>query len=356
MYTFCHHRGLAEAWGYLWTSWYSPQKWPLWARSPSERISRLWTTMTVEKHWQELKGDHLHHLLRPRIDQLTYILVHRVTPSCIARSGKLEDTYRLGRSRPLTTHQLYFKRAWKKLQQVTLSGRQYATDISRWTCNCGAQKFNAHHLCKHLVQAVREPDIKFWRDIYRHRTVPLYRHPALKRVDDITPLEPFQDADDGSITEGDDHVWLGDRGQLKTYTAGWEAPRSLVLYDRDDRSSSPIVYAPDDSEDEEEEVTEHLARRAKELREFADIIDQQLPLGNRIWISSMADRNVGKDVSLALQDIKHLEEKGRRRETTWARAGDREGQRRLRNTMGYQPRAVGSKSSAAAPDRASSGE
>ncbi|KAI0753625.1 hypothetical protein C8Q74DRAFT_1211125, partial [Fomes fomentarius] len=84
MYSFCRTRGLAEVWGYLWTSWYSSQKWPLWARSTSDRISRLRTTMTVETFWQQLKGDHLHHLLCPRLDQLTYILIHRVTPGCVA--------------------------------------------------------------------------------------------------------------------------------------------------------------------------------------------------------------------------------------------------------------------------------
>lgn len=124
MYMFCRTRGLAEVWGYLWTSWYSPNKWSLWARSTSPtRISRLRTTMTVEKFWQQLKGDHLHHLLRPRLDQLTYILIHRVTPGYLVRADMLEDTYRLGRSRPLTTYQRYFKTAWAKLAHAAVSTR-----------------------------------------------------------------------------------------------------------------------------------------------------------------------------------------------------------------------------------------
>ncbi len=106
MYVFCHVRGLTEVWGYLWTSWYAPQKWKLWARSlEPDRISRLRTTMTVEKHWQQLKGDHLHHIVRPRLDQLTFTLIHRVTPEYIAHAQVLEDTYRLGWAQPLTTYQ-----------------------------------------------------------------------------------------------------------------------------------------------------------------------------------------------------------------------------------------------------------
>ncbi len=389
MYTFCRQRGLTEVWGYLWTSWYSPKRWSLWARSTSERISRLRTTMTVEKFWQQLKGDFLKHLRRPRLDQLVYILIYRVTPGYLARAEMLEDTRRLGRSRPLTTYQQYFKAAWKKLQEAAVSGTEYETNITEWTCNCGAQKYHPHHLCKHLVQAVQDPlPIKFWRDVYRRRTAPLYRHPDIKAKDDSS-IGGYCDADDGAITDGDDHVWLGNREQLKTY-AGWEplegrlatqrkrprmATRTLKSTDAHNRSSSPIPYATKDSEDEADEVrvlttitgveadchlthqlkrkTEKLQRRAAELRAFADIIDSQIPFGNSIWISSMVDRNIGGDVSLALQDIRHVEETGRRRETTWGRKGDRVGQRRVRNTMGYQVRdtAVASGSRTAAASR-----
>ena len=38
MYTFCFQHGLAEVWAYLWTSWYSPSKWILWARSTSSYL------------------------------------------------------------------------------------------------------------------------------------------------------------------------------------------------------------------------------------------------------------------------------------------------------------------------------
>ncbi|KAJ7712000.1 hypothetical protein B0H14DRAFT_2228704, partial [Mycena olivaceomarginata] len=31
MYQFCRTRGLREAWGYFWTSWYASQRWKLWA-------------------------------------------------------------------------------------------------------------------------------------------------------------------------------------------------------------------------------------------------------------------------------------------------------------------------------------
>ncbi|KII86094.1 hypothetical protein PLICRDRAFT_115226, partial [Plicaturopsis crispa FD-325 SS-3] len=83
--------------------------WKLWARSTANFISRLRTTMNVENFWRRLKHDYLHHLLRPRLDLLVWVLISTVTPDSIARSEILEDTHRLGRSKPLSTYQKYFK-------------------------------------------------------------------------------------------------------------------------------------------------------------------------------------------------------------------------------------------------------
>ncbi|KAJ7735150.1 hypothetical protein B0H16DRAFT_1327182, partial [Mycena metata] len=85
MYMFCFQRGLREAWGYFWTSWYSPKMWKLWARSTSPYLSRLRTTMNVENFWRQLKHGFLHNHLRPRLDQLVWILVTQVTPAYLAR-------------------------------------------------------------------------------------------------------------------------------------------------------------------------------------------------------------------------------------------------------------------------------
>ncbi|KAF8879440.1 hypothetical protein CPB84DRAFT_1630140, partial [Gymnopilus junonius] len=115
LYDFCKARGLREVWGYMWACWYSPKMWKLWARSSSPYISRLRTTMGVENFWRQLKHDYLHNVVRPRLDHLVWVLIYKVTPRYMARMHNLEDNYRLGRSRTLTTYQKYFKTAWKKL-------------------------------------------------------------------------------------------------------------------------------------------------------------------------------------------------------------------------------------------------
>jgi len=81
-----------------------------------------------------------------------------------------------------------------------------------------------------------------------------------------------------------------------------------------------------------------LSVRATELLEASELIENQLVHWNRIWVSSMVDRNIGGDVSLLLKDVRHVEVTGRNREPTWARPGDRDAARRSRNTMGYQVR------------------
>ncbi|KAH7903235.1 hypothetical protein BJ138DRAFT_981607, partial [Hygrophoropsis aurantiaca] len=195
----------------LWSSWYSRARWPLWARSASRWISRTRTTMNAKNHFKQLKHEHLHHLLRPRVDQLVWILCTKVTPAYMQCVGILEDTYRLGRSKKLSPFQFWFKQA---------RGRQYQTSVPSWTCDCGHQKFNAYHLCKHLVQGVSPPlPPSFFRQVVRRHTTPLYRHSNLRSHLENSASNcdstDGETSDGACVTDGDDHVWTGDRKTLE---------------------------------------------------------------------------------------------------------------------------------------------
>ncbi|KAF8223322.1 hypothetical protein L208DRAFT_1186819, partial [Tricholoma matsutake] len=74
------------------------------------------------------------------------------------------------------------------------------------------QKYDRHHLCKHLVQSVGLPSRRFWREVIRRRVLPIYRHPDLTR-DSSNDLPG--DSPDGGITDGDDHIWTGDVDMLR---------------------------------------------------------------------------------------------------------------------------------------------
>jgi hypothetical protein len=170
--------------------------------------------MNVENFWKQLKHGFLHNHLRPRLDQLIWILVTQVTPAYLARAQVLSDGHRLGRSKAPTHFQRQFKSAWLKLANLTLSvdaDKKYITRVDKWTCTCRSQKFHSCHLCKHLVDAVGTPSARFWTEVVRRRTLPLYRHP------DLVPRGQEKAAyieTDGSITDGDDHAWSSNRKVL----------------------------------------------------------------------------------------------------------------------------------------------
>jgi len=56
--------------------------------------------------------------------------------------------------------------------------------------HCGRQKYDRHHLCKHLVQAVEPLHPRFWREVIRRRVKPAI---TLSR-------------DPSTISDGDDHI------------------------------------------------------------------------------------------------------------------------------------------------------
>ncbi|KAG6848130.1 hypothetical protein H0H93_003112 [Arthromyces matolae] len=387
MYTFCYERGLCEVWAYMWESWYSPKMWKLWARSSNPtHISRLRTTMNVENFWRQLKHEYLHGHARPRLDHLVWVLIHKVTPSYVSRAEVLTDGYRIGRSRSLTTYQKYFKASWLKHLEKSLgdNASRYITDIEAWTCTCGQQKYDRHHICKHLVQAVGRPENpRFWREIIRRRTRPIYSHPQIGIVEGLS----------GSITDGDDHDWEGKHDDLKS--SQWRDLGDFTLpkkrggillvknasievehvnkrrrlhniVDLTNSSPSPEETAPipsyntppsqdheiidisasspspsgivdgvsesilswndcNDSEDEMEvdHYEQEIRKKIEAFRAAAQIMSDQLECKTRtrIWMKSVCDRKLGNDVMEFVDDIRRHEKTGRKRVTTWGDGG-----------------------------------
>ncbi|PPQ88021.1 hypothetical protein CVT25_000969 [Psilocybe cyanescens] len=174
--------------------------------------------MGVENFWRQLKHNYLHNIAQPRLDHLVWILINRVTPAYLARSEILDNNYHLGQTQALTTYQKYFKKSWLVLAKQKISDKVYLTNVQDWTCSCGHQKYDCHHLCKHLVQSVDHPLIRFWCEVNRRHVLPLYLHPALvpKRTEaegdgccTSSPVGHYIDPT-GNITDGDDCVWSGD--------------------------------------------------------------------------------------------------------------------------------------------------
>ena len=188
MYQHCKRNNLREVWAYLWNSWYRSSRWHLWARAEnSKAIPRKRTTMMVEALWRNLKRLNLYMFNRPRVDLVVHTIVTHTIPAYRQSLSEIIQSSRPGRAQLPSHFQAAFKRAWNRLESVQINGT-YSTDISKFTCDCGAQKYHAYALCKHLVQAVPRPiPASWWTTVRRSHTVPFY---MLPQAPSSTPSPP----------------------------------------------------------------------------------------------------------------------------------------------------------------------
>ncbi|KAF6740926.1 hypothetical protein DFP72DRAFT_996139 [Ephemerocybe angulata] len=356
MYQFCETRGLREVWGYFWSSWYSPDRWVLWARSTSPHLSRLRTTMGVENFWRQLKHDYLRRAYRPRLDQLVWVLLNRITPDYYARLATRTKGWRAGMSKELTPFQKFFKRSWKRMQSRPVGEHQYIIDTKTWSCNCGQQK-----------NAVGTPPTRFWQEIRRRRTSPLYLHPEIQGPD--TPFTR------GTVTDGDDTSDDSDSGQGNISTAAplpkrrrasrgtertrkrsrtVEAPEFSPSFSSDNENGqnddeTPVDLVPpvdagatsssyygSDLEDQDDDAyIEEALDIAKDFERAAAIFREQAKNRSILWIRS--NKKVGKDVRALVENVRRHETTGRVAATTWALGGSAAERMGAQNRMGYQP-------------------
>jgi hypothetical protein len=165
MYNFCKESNLPWLWAYMWKEWYAKEHWILWARSASNSISILKTTMFVEGHWKVIKRDFLYKFFRPRLDLVTYILVTRVVPH---QKRKLQQILN-GRER--ADWRKTFKAEWKSLIQKPVNNH-YTMDLEHWVCACPYFLTSRFMICKHLIHAKGSMDPQFFLTVRRNRTCP----------------------------------------------------------------------------------------------------------------------------------------------------------------------------------------
>jgi hypothetical protein len=149
MYRFCHSRNLARLWGYLWTNWYNDKDWKLFARSSySAAMPLARTTMITESHWRVLKYNYKYNYNRPRLDQLTQILVEQLIPDFQSKLAQYN------RNRKFPAWWQNFKKDWNSVATVDIEPGmedRYHVDVNNWVCSCRAYLNSRYLLCKHLV-------------------------------------------------------------------------------------------------------------------------------------------------------------------------------------------------------------
>ncbi|KAI0682131.1 hypothetical protein BC835DRAFT_1424816 [Cytidiella melzeri] len=132
--------------------------------------------MMVEALWRNLKRLVLHNYSPPPVDLAVYALVHGSIPPYRITLSRFLHARSGGRPKGLSNMQEAFKKSWQRLQTVPIKGT-YITDVTQWKCDCGSQKYHAHLLCKHLVQAVGDVPPSWWSRVHRFYTAPFYAAP-----------------------------------------------------------------------------------------------------------------------------------------------------------------------------------
>ncbi|KAJ7876914.1 hypothetical protein B0H14DRAFT_2568025 [Mycena olivaceomarginata] len=181
------------------------------------------------------------------------------------------------------------------------------------------------------------------------------QHPAL--VPRGQGQADYMEPADGSITDGDDHAWSANP-EILAGGGGWcsldfSSLSLLGKCTRLDQESDDGSSAADAEEiqqqffpsfdghesDDEKQVdafVTHLQKRADKFEQAAAILRAQVPRRNKLWMSSVVNGDIGRDVSQMVTDIHRFERTSRVRDTTWAKNRDKEGRRQMQNTIGYQ--------------------
>ena len=160
VYDWCRKRDYFRLWAYLWSNWYCPARWSLWARSASERVSVLKTTMIDESHWRRVKHDYLHRFNRPRIDLVTWVLCTRVIPNSVNLLKALTDPKAQQSRFTVASWRPKWKKEYTKLEDKAVDVHpdktiHYHTDPRLLVCSCPAFLTSRFLLCKHIVRCYR---------------------------------------------------------------------------------------------------------------------------------------------------------------------------------------------------------
>lgn len=195
---------------------------------------------------------------QPPVDLTVHAIITKALPPYRLTLRRLLGNDRIGRAPSLTTMQESFKRAWEHLAKVPIKGT-YVTDTKHWTCDCGAQKYHAYLLCKHLVQATCRPPASWWASVQRFHIPPFYTVPISGTI--APPLESTLN-----------HSWLSCMPQTRATDSG--ASRAMMQQHTTTSTKpvgpqlEPVVITILDSDESEAESAEP----EKDFKPVRDII------------------------------------------------------------------------------------
>lgn len=213
-----------------------------------------------------------------------------------------------GRHRRQPAWQKYFKKEWNRCARTPITNpddEKYNPLPYRWVCSCPAFAKNRFLVCKHLVQSVHQVPARFFLQVSRERSCPVWRHP------DLRPLHPPGPGDLQELTPATAvkfSAGIGDEKWVGPSDFGLPGDESEGLENDDDDLTGDGDLEDDDSDDDKEieEITKDLKNMALQLRDLADVIDHNAQYADPRTLNVFAAKTKG---SVAL--IKKIQKKER---------------------------------------------
>ncbi|SAM02978.1 hypothetical protein [Absidia glauca] len=286
MYDYCYENGLQDTWAYLYRNWYTKTSYDRWAKSGVDgKLPIGKTTMMIEAHWKVLKRTHLYHYNRARLDLVTFVIIQHYYK-------KLRTKYQsiVVNRLETSTFESSFMKEWIKGRAAGVSGRSYATSLTRWICGCPSFLHsptinpNPYHPGEHPREGLlpRPPlrrraahfdDAANAPNHPRRRTdqtQPVFTIPELvipprrvpttanERTTPVVVLDDNDDGDDGDDVVDDDNDDNNDND---------EGTAPVVDDNDDDEGTAPAV---DDDNDDDEETAPVVDDEGRLLRRELD--------------------------------------------------------------------------------------
>jgi hypothetical protein len=149
IYRLCEEHDLSELWAYLWTQWYRPDRWRLWALASAKTVPLMRTTMVSESHFRKIKHDYLDLIRSPRADLLIHILTRRLQPRYRRKIELLLRPNGRNRLSDAAAWRVDFKKEWKACVSAPIQWTlPYRVTPERWLCECPAFVLSA---CVHSL-------------------------------------------------------------------------------------------------------------------------------------------------------------------------------------------------------------
>ncbi|KAF9503537.1 hypothetical protein BS47DRAFT_1369462 [Hydnum rufescens UP504] len=273
--------------------------------------------MTSESHWQHLKHTYLGFMHQPQLDQMVYTMINNVIPAELIKARDLDGRHLIGWPVTLMTFQEVAKKTWIELMKRPCSATDYAPSIKNWTCRCGGQQLQVQHFCKHLVQVVEAatPQPKnFFEKLTCHQVMPIYKFPHITNIP----------ATEGSISDGDDDIWMGSHdliskstwrliyNPVKSCKQSHSPPTSVDEASSSYKRSKPD--APSNSDVGENDIAygsdaEEMLKKEDQvhaliinLTRMAETLKKQMENPSPQWLLSITSLKLFKKVAPTIQD------------------------------------------------------